>query len=680
MFKRFRQIMHRLFVPQHRAPEQIVKRTLGTEPLEKRELRAADVVSSLAGDANGDGSFDQLDIVQVLQAGKYLTGEHATFEEGDFTGDGVFDANDIVAALQQGNYGAASDGPDDDAAIPQKVDPGLIDPEMVDGALLGVGDANDATGCAQITCACTLTCVVTIPDNPAEKLQDEAQIGFEQIAPEAIDGVLLGIPDDGQQADCEVTVQCTVTNCTHTASEDLVDRVGQKVRVGFDVPMNAEMLESVLLGNPDDGDQADCEVTVQCTVTNCTYTAKDDFEGDLGQDVTLGHVDRDIVEGALLGIPDDGVIGDCEVTVQCTVTNCTHTASDDLVEADEVAIREGFGLAHLVEGALLGGPDDGSVEDCKVTVQCTVTNCTHTASDFADQLTDAAQIGFDAVLADLVDGALLGGPDDGSVEDCGVTVQCTETNCTHTASDLLDQFHDEALLGFIDAEAVEGILLGNPDDGNVGDCQVTVQCTVTNCTHTASDLVDQLRDHVKLGFDHAIDGVLLGGPHDGPLEDCEVTVQCTVTNCTHTASDLADELGNEAQIGFDKDIALEGALLGGLNDGVVEDCEVTVQCTETNCTHTASDLADELGNEARVGFDKDIALEGALLGGLNDGVVEDCEVTVQCTETNCTHTASDLTDKLGDEAQLGFHNPAENANRLVNPGALRVGFGPHLKG
>ena len=50
-----------------------------------------------AGDANHDGIFDELDIVHVLQAAKYLTSEPATFEQGDWNNDGVFDQLDIVA-------------------------------------------------------------------------------------------------------------------------------------------------------------------------------------------------------------------------------------------------------------------------------------------------------------------------------------------------------------------------------------------------------------------------------------------------------------------------------------------------------------------------------------------------------------------------------------------------------
>jgi len=55
------------------------------------------------GDAEADGDFDRLDIVQVLSAGKYLTGQRAAWSQGDWTADGLFDQQDIVAALP--NYG-----------------------------------------------------------------------------------------------------------------------------------------------------------------------------------------------------------------------------------------------------------------------------------------------------------------------------------------------------------------------------------------------------------------------------------------------------------------------------------------------------------------------------------------------------------------------------------------------
>jgi hypothetical protein len=67
---------------------------------------SVDFVLRIAGDANEDGLFNQLDIVRVLQGGKFLTRQPATWSEGDWTGDGVFDQLDIVAALQSGSYRA----------------------------------------------------------------------------------------------------------------------------------------------------------------------------------------------------------------------------------------------------------------------------------------------------------------------------------------------------------------------------------------------------------------------------------------------------------------------------------------------------------------------------------------------------------------------------------------------
>ena len=58
----------------------------------------------LTGDANGDGLFNQLDLVEVLQGGKYQTGQPASFREGDWNEDGIFDQLDLVAALQTGSY------------------------------------------------------------------------------------------------------------------------------------------------------------------------------------------------------------------------------------------------------------------------------------------------------------------------------------------------------------------------------------------------------------------------------------------------------------------------------------------------------------------------------------------------------------------------------------------------
>jgi hypothetical protein len=70
----------------------------------------------LAGDADRDLDFDQLDLVQVQIAAKYLSGQAATWGEGDWdgapggspgappAGNGLFDQLDIIAALATGVY------------------------------------------------------------------------------------------------------------------------------------------------------------------------------------------------------------------------------------------------------------------------------------------------------------------------------------------------------------------------------------------------------------------------------------------------------------------------------------------------------------------------------------------------------------------------------------------------
>jgi hypothetical protein len=72
------------------------------------------------GDADQDLDFDQLDLVQVQVAAKYLTGQPATWGEGDWDGapggsvgspppgNGFFDQLDMVAALASGIYLAGS--------------------------------------------------------------------------------------------------------------------------------------------------------------------------------------------------------------------------------------------------------------------------------------------------------------------------------------------------------------------------------------------------------------------------------------------------------------------------------------------------------------------------------------------------------------------------------------------
>jgi hypothetical protein len=107
-----------------------------------------------AGDANRDLQFDQLDLVQVQVAGKYLTSEPATWGEGDWNGapggspadpppgDGLFNQLDIIAALAEeiyltGPYAAAA-GPEGTGAGKATLDSHYA-PEPHSIMLLGLG-------------------------------------------------------------------------------------------------------------------------------------------------------------------------------------------------------------------------------------------------------------------------------------------------------------------------------------------------------------------------------------------------------------------------------------------------------------------------------------------------------------------------------------------------------------
>ena len=74
------------------------------------------VIPLQAGDVDQDLKFDQVDLVEVLLANRYLSGLPATWGEGDWDGapggapgnpppgNGLFDQLDIVAALAPGHY------------------------------------------------------------------------------------------------------------------------------------------------------------------------------------------------------------------------------------------------------------------------------------------------------------------------------------------------------------------------------------------------------------------------------------------------------------------------------------------------------------------------------------------------------------------------------------------------
>ena len=58
----------------------------------------------MAGGANKDFSVDTQDIIAVLAAAKFETGNPATFAEGDFNDDGVFNTADIIEMLSAGLF------------------------------------------------------------------------------------------------------------------------------------------------------------------------------------------------------------------------------------------------------------------------------------------------------------------------------------------------------------------------------------------------------------------------------------------------------------------------------------------------------------------------------------------------------------------------------------------------
>ncbi len=94
-----------------------VANDLAATPVPIASYRRADPSVPLeAGDADEDLDFDQLDLVKVQIAAKYLTGQPASWGHGDWdgapggtpgnppAGDGEFNQRDIIAALSAGIY------------------------------------------------------------------------------------------------------------------------------------------------------------------------------------------------------------------------------------------------------------------------------------------------------------------------------------------------------------------------------------------------------------------------------------------------------------------------------------------------------------------------------------------------------------------------------------------------
>ena len=59
---------------------------------------------NVPGDVNGDGVFDQFDILDVHDRGAFQSGQPADWTSGDWNGDGVFDEHDLMLVLKLGHY------------------------------------------------------------------------------------------------------------------------------------------------------------------------------------------------------------------------------------------------------------------------------------------------------------------------------------------------------------------------------------------------------------------------------------------------------------------------------------------------------------------------------------------------------------------------------------------------
>ena len=78
------------------------------ETLESRRVLdchgIAPVAVCVPGDSSGDLQFNESDLVDVFQAGKYRSGTPATWREGDWNRDGEFNSRDLVTVFQAGTY------------------------------------------------------------------------------------------------------------------------------------------------------------------------------------------------------------------------------------------------------------------------------------------------------------------------------------------------------------------------------------------------------------------------------------------------------------------------------------------------------------------------------------------------------------------------------------------------
>jgi hypothetical protein len=76
----------------------------GNVNIDDRLVWVRDLKGTWMGDADLNGEFNSGDFVRVFQAGKFETGQGATWDQGDWNGDKVFNSSDFVTAFQDGGF------------------------------------------------------------------------------------------------------------------------------------------------------------------------------------------------------------------------------------------------------------------------------------------------------------------------------------------------------------------------------------------------------------------------------------------------------------------------------------------------------------------------------------------------------------------------------------------------
>lgn len=190
------------------------------------------------GDADQDLDFDAFDLVQVLQVGKYLTGERATWGEGDWNADGVLDQLDVIATLPTGRYlqGPAKMGLYSNVIFPRFYDCLMDKPfwekyrqaqlASVHGEILEIGVG---TGLNLPHYPKHVRRIVTVDPNPGMNKKLRRRIGQTGIE---VDQRIIGseqLPFDDGTFDCVVS---TVTLCSISAVKQAMAELFRVLKPG----------------------------------------------------------------------------------------------------------------------------------------------------------------------------------------------------------------------------------------------------------------------------------------------------------------------------------------------------------------------------------------------------------------------------------------------------------------